>query len=627
MACWCLLLLLALCSSAQCATPSDTSVVSTPGQLRQALLAPGVSTVVLSRQLLLDPQLFEPLAVARPVKVTSDTGHAILGFGSATQPLINVAAGGALSLHGLTLAGFYPADPLAYTTATSMMPLSAVSVSSSDAVLSVSSCTLLVDGPATKLTATMPFWQVASQQGSLAGASTRAPNQQQQQQATVTASDGRAAEAPAAGRSLVDSASDMQQQVLELPLIKRSYFDGNSSISLQDTIIALDPNSCYDGSRALAWNSASLSAALQGEVVSAAGSLATSSSSSSSNVLVFTDIVLDPLHFTQLRAAPIPSVNVSGCVTKPASLNFNSIAQAVTLQQGARMVLGNGLRLLQAASLDEPSGASIDSAALLVLGSVDVSAGAELLLHDLVVVVPDSSSVQQAMRDVAKQHAASSSTPSLQELSAAEAAAVAVPGGDGPAFLVNAWGVDLAALELHEGAAAAAKGKSLTKSARVCSSGSTAIAISAAALHACKADEQQQQEAVAVDDTDVCQPCAFVPPCWTAERWIAISCVASSNQSCLHCCFALTAAAAAAGSKLVLDSVTLEQVSAQPCFPSSLGSSSGSSVAVAADDMQLSRLLVDADVSMIQITGDMQLHAARWKVRLLMQQRCICAAT
>jgi hypothetical protein len=452
MAFWCLLLFLALCSSAQCATPTETSVVSTSGQLRQALLAPGVSTVVLSRQLLLDPQQFEPLAVARPVTITSITGHAMLNFGSAMQPLINVAAGGALSLHGLTLAGFYPAEPLAYTTATSMMPLSAVGINSTGAMLSVSSSTLLVDGPATKLTATMPFWQVAAQQGSLAGPSSRGP--QQQQEAAVTASDGSAAVATTAERTLVGSRATVQQQVLELPLLQRSYYGGNSSVSLQDSIVALDPNGCYDGSSALAWSSQSLLAALQGGSPAATGS-------SSSNVLVFTDIVLDPFHFTQLRSAPIPSVNVSGCSSSPASLNFNRIARAVTLQQGARMVLGGGLRLLQAAPLEDRSRASNNSAALLLLGSVDVSAGAELLLQNVVVTVPDSSSVEQAMQAVAKQQEASSSTPSVQELSAAEAAAVAVPDGDGPALLVNSWSVRLTGLELHGGAAAAAPGKAL----------------------------------------------------------------------------------------------------------------------------------------------------------------------
>jgi hypothetical protein len=77
---------------------------------------------------------------------------------------------------------------------------------------------------------------------------------------------------------------------------------------------------------------------------------------------------------------------------------------------------------------------------------------------------------------------------------------------------------------------------------------------------------------------------------------------------------------AAAGSRLVLDSVTLVQVSAEPCFPNSSGSGStgsSSSIAVAVDDAQLSRLLMDGDVSMIQIAGDIQLHAARWKVGLL----------
>jgi hypothetical protein len=79
------------------------------------------------------------------------------------------------------------------------------------------------------------------------------------------------------------------------------------------------------------------------------------------------------------------------------------------------------------------------------------------------------------------------------------------------------------------------------------------------------------------------------------------------------CCHLCALSAAFSGAKLVLDSVTLVQVSAEPCFPGSLGSSS-SSVAVASDDAQLSRLLVDDDVSMIQIAGDIQLHAARWKV-------------
>jgi hypothetical protein len=331
-------------------------------------------------------------------------------------------------------------------------------------MLSLSSCTLLVDGPATKLTATMPFWQVASQQGSLAGTSSRGPKQQQQQQQdSVTASDGSGAAASTTERSLVGSAADVQQQVLELPLLQRSYFGGNSSVSLQESIVALDPNGCYDGSSALAWNSESLLAALQGDVTGAAGSLAGTGSSSSSNVLVFTDIVLDPLHFTQLRSAPIPSVNISGCSSTPASLNFNRIAQAVTLQQGARMVLGGGLRLLQAAPLGDSSRSGNGSAALLLLGSVDVSAGAELLLQDVVVTVPDSSRVEQAMQTLAQQHAASSSTPRVQALSAAEAAAavVAVPAADVAALLVNSWSVSLTGLELHTGAAAAAQGEAV----------------------------------------------------------------------------------------------------------------------------------------------------------------------
>jgi hypothetical protein len=287
----------------------------------------------------------------------------------------------------------------------------------------------------------MPFWQLASQEGSLAGTSTR--SQQQQQQATA-----------ATERSLAGTAADAQQQVLELPRMQRSFYGGNSSISLQDNIIALDPNGCYDGSSTLAWDSHSLLLALQGSAAGAAGS--------TRSVLVFTDIAFDPLHFTQLQAAPIPSVNVSGCSSSPASINLNRLAQAVTLQQGALMVLGGGLRLLQAAPLDAVSSSSgVDTAALLLLGSVDVSAGAELLLQDVVVAVSDSSSTQQAMQRVAQQHGGSSSAPSLQELSAAEAAAAAagVSGSSGPTVLVNSWSVDLSGFELHEGAAAAAQGE------------------------------------------------------------------------------------------------------------------------------------------------------------------------
>lgn len=434
--------------------------VSSAAELRGALLNPGVELVRVMAEaqtrIVLDPASFGPLNLERAVTITSESGLAILDLGNAKQPLITVAEGGNLTLHALVISRFYPAAPLAYTTATGMMPLAAISITSHSAALNIDWCVLLVDGLVSKLTDTMPYWQTASQQGNLVD---RSPTPQNLEAAATIAAAG------TADSSLASSSAAAQQpRVIKLPPMQLRYYGGNSSVSMGHTLLAMDPSGCYNGSSLLAWDSSSLYAALHG---TAAGGRVTSS-----EVLILADIALDAQQFCPLHGAAVGDITLTSCSSNPSSINLNRLSQAILVRQGATLRLTGGLQLLGAASLDETvrnvgssansSSSSDDSSSigLLLLRSIDISAGAQLVLDNVTVAVTNSRQVKQAMVKIAQASSSSSrGSSSSTALTLSFGRAPLPAGSSSAAFVVESWSVGLSGHDLNGEHAAAAAGE------------------------------------------------------------------------------------------------------------------------------------------------------------------------
>lgn len=431
-----LLLVLTAAVASPVVAQSVTSdvVVRNTAELRRALVDTGVSSIGIVGPLTLSSAGFgPPLSITRPLKIFSTTGppgqRGVLDLGNAESPLLLVGNGGALTFNHLTLIGFYPLRPLNYTTATSMMPLSAVSVEAAGAAVSIVDCVLLVPGGPDKLTSTMPFWQSAEQSGTmpLEANSQVSPAGPEIAQMQAQAPSG----PPAPPRT--GAAALLQQQQLVVPLALRlTYFGGDSSVSVSDSVVAFDPAGCFDAAAAtpltLAWDSKSLAEALQG---------------GAQTVLVFVSIHVEPLHFPPLHGVTVKrNTLLTGCrgLGAPPSLDFDHIPTALVIEQRVTLTLRDGLVVLQTA----PAPAGPGGAPLPLLGSIDVTRGGVLELDSVELGVNDPAVFRTELAALAATSRNGDSPPMLAQLRSGSAGASA-------GFLMESWTVQLGGMQLRRG--------------------------------------------------------------------------------------------------------------------------------------------------------------------------------
>lgn len=469
----CLLLLIILLCSSSCAA---ASVVRTAQQLRSALLDAGSSSIVLAESVTLDPATFAPaVSLTRAVSITADSPAATyLDLGNAQEPLISIAAGGNLTLRGLQLANIHPALPLPVTQASSAMPLSAISITSrSAAALSIVDCALLVEGPLSNVTDTLPFWAARQEDGVL-----RPIQQQQQLQHAAVAA---AAAAAATGTALSSSPSSSpaapsassSSHVLSISNYSTTLFGGSSRVQLANTVVLTDLSRCgvTPGQQLLAWDSASLALALN------ASSTTTSSSTAAAaalpEIVLLANVSLSPVHWPAPTPGNgnTPSVQISSCSSSssyaaaPTILDFNHLPGVFLLQPGATLQFSSRsasssstssssapsegpFLLLNAAPVSLQYGTSnlqlswprsnLSSSAhtLLGLGSVDVSQGGTLLLSNVAVGVADAAAARDAMQQVT---GAGGSKPVLSSSQPGGSGS----GGGGSGFAVSSWNTSL----------------------------------------------------------------------------------------------------------------------------------------------------------------------------------------
>jgi hypothetical protein len=411
---------------------------------RDALLDASTSSIRLEGPIILDPGSFAPVSLDRAVSISAASPAAYLDFGSAQDPLISIDPGGNLTFRGLQLVNIHPVQPLSQ--ASSGRPLSAVSSNGTSAHLLISRCVLLVDGAPSSLIDTLPFWAARQQANEL-----KAPQV--------------SALSVAVGAALAPSSASAPEQSTQSVSIISSYSStpgggsSSSSIQITDTAVAFNSGDCIShGQQLLAWDSLSLSHALQ-------SARASSSSSSTSQVLLLADVTLSPAHWAPARAGDgnIPNVQISSCripaaaitatpSTAPVILDFGHLPGVFLLQPGASLNISHGIALVNAAAVSQfysedqqaqlnwpYSNRSSSALTLLTLGSIDVSRGGRLILQDVAVGVQDTAAVEAAMQKVT---GAGGSKPSL-------VAAAGGPGGaarDGGAvgFVVSAWDTSLA---------------------------------------------------------------------------------------------------------------------------------------------------------------------------------------
>lgn len=383
-----LVLLLVAASGTQCGY-AQQAIVENPAQLRAALSDAAVDNIVLPQQVSLDSSVFSPVTVARTIVMASDGAYGCLGFGNTSSVLLSVGPGGNMTLQGLTVRSFYPAQPLQVTPASSIMPIASVGISRDSAELHLQSCVFHVQGQLKTVTGPMPFWSTVLQEASTAVGST-------------------------------------QQQVVPVSA-QMSYFGGNSSVTVRKSVLAMDPSGCYTGQGHLTWDSRSLWNAVQKPALT--------------HAVVFVNISLSAQHFSPLVNSPVGNMTISGCSST--ALNFNQLHNALAMQQGATLQFMGPLQLLGAATAHLTSRNSNNSSGLLLLGSVDISSGARLLLQDVEVGVSNSSSVLQDMR-------------LFTQGTTAPAVVWQLPAATGQrGFVVQSWDADLSGVMLPQAVVAA----------------------------------------------------------------------------------------------------------------------------------------------------------------------------
>jgi hypothetical protein len=423
-----------------CLVPLEAAIgVISSDAFRDAVLDASTSSIVLQGPITLNPGSFDPVSLTRALSITAATPAAYLDFGSAQEPLISIDPGGNLTLQGLQLVNFYPQLPLPLSQASSIMPLSAITSSSNSAYLVLSRCVLLVNGAASNLTDTMPFWAARQQASELNTLPSTA----------LPFSDISSALGPADA-----SPSTAPQSLALLNSFSGAPFSGSSRTQLVDSVVVFDSVSCVTPGQLLAWDSQSLSQAL-------ASARSSGSSGSSPELLLLSNITLSPKHWALPRSGGgnTPSITITACNSSsssyagPTVLDLGQMPGVFLLQPGSTLAFTGDMLLQHAAAVsqaytgkaqDHPlswpySNRSSSALTLLLLGSVDVSQGGQLVLQGVSVGVPDVAAAQEAMRQVT---GAGGSKPALHSAGSAAAAA----GGSG--FVVMAWNTSLAGWSL-----------------------------------------------------------------------------------------------------------------------------------------------------------------------------------
>lgn len=429
----------------------DSYSVRDAVEFRSALLDASTRSIVLQQPVILEPDAFVPVSVGRAVNITAASPAAYLDFGNALEPFISITAGGNLTLHGLQLVNVYPLQPLPLTQASSSMPLSAVSVSPVSAHLLLSHCVILVEGQLSNLTDALPFWAARQLANELQPPSNSALSSVQPSALT---SSTQSPPPQSAGQlvSLISSHTSTPH-------------GGSSRIQVADCVVVTNPAGCITpGRQLLAWDSSSLFGALQSVTNSPR------SSSLSPEVLLLSNTSLSPMQWTAGQSSSsgsggggsaISNVYIGSCSTfQPGAfsttLDFSYLPHVFVLQPGQTMQLGPGLMLLHAAPVSHIytagqqhnawpySNRSSSAQALLLLGSVDVSQGGQLVLNNVSVGVADAAGAWDALQHVT---GAGGSRPSMQ----AAAGAAVVPGASG--FTVSFWNTTLTGWSLGTGSA------------------------------------------------------------------------------------------------------------------------------------------------------------------------------
>lgn len=407
-----------------CLLPQALSLsVNDAEGFRTALLDSSTSSISLQGPIVLDSASFGPIRLDRALSITAATPAAYLDFGSSQVPLISIQPGGNLTLVGLQLVNIYPLLPLPLSEASSLMPIAAINITSSSAQLVITLCVLLVNGPPSNLTDTLPFWAA-------------------QQQA-----DGLQPIRPPALLASASAQPNPAGQFVSFCASRTASRRGSSVVQITDTTVVFDPSGCITpGLQLLAWDSLSLSQALQ----SVQSSSSRGSGSDTPKVLLLADTILTPPGWSWMLSANSSSstVHISSCssTSSPTILDLNFLPGAFLLQPGATLTFSSGLALLHAAPVSQVyhsnqspplswpySNRSSSALTLLTLGSIDVSQGGRLVLQDVAVEVQDAAAAQAAFQQVI---GAGGSKPSLQ-LSAA-----------GAGFAVSAWNTSLAGWSL-----------------------------------------------------------------------------------------------------------------------------------------------------------------------------------
>jgi hypothetical protein len=419
-----------------CVVPLAAAIgVNSADAFRDALLDASTSSIVLEGPVILDPGSFDPVSLTRAVSITAATPAAYLDLGSAQEPLISIEPWGNLTFQSLQLVNFHAQLPLPLSQASSIMPLSAITSSSNSAHLVLSRCVLLVNGAANNVTDTMPFW---------------AARQQASELNTLPSTALPFSDLPSALGPDDPSSSTGQQAVALINSISSAPFSGSSRTQVVDSVVVFDSVGCVRPGQLLAWGSQSLSQAL--------ASAPSSSSSGSSGggpptLLLLSNITLSPKHWTLPRSGGgnTPSLTITACNSSssnggPTVLDLGSMPGVFLLEPGSTLTFTGDLLLQHAAAVsqaytgkaqDTPlswpySNRSSSALTLLLLGSVDVSQGGQLVLKGVSVGVPDAAAAQGAMQQVT---GAGGSKPSLHAAGSAAAG--------GPGFVVAAWNTSL----------------------------------------------------------------------------------------------------------------------------------------------------------------------------------------
>lgn len=438
-------------------TPARAAGVRNAEEFSRALLDSSISDITLLDPVVLAPAGFAAVQVNRTVRITASSPTSYLDFGHAHRPLISIGAGGWLSLISLRLMHIYPLLPEPLTDNSITMPISAISMHPSSARVTISHCMLIVDGPSSTLTDALPFWFA----------------RQQSRDLQPILSPSSPVLQPTVGAS---SAAQTSDYVTSISHYDSTAIRDSSRIQILDSVVVSDSLGCVvPGQQLLAWDSKSLLDALQlSQDHSFRSRIASTQINSAAEVVLLANISLNPVHWSSPLsiAGNNPSVIIRSCSSLNDSrfsiLDFNHLPRVLTLAPGATLHLSSNLMLMHPAGLQQQqqhavtveqlqqaglsqSGSS-SAVSLLLLDSIDVTNGGQLLMTDVIVSVPDAAAVERALHEV---NAAVGSKPLLQPVAVPGAAAGArFAAQNSSQFVVSTWTASLASWHMESSSSA-----------------------------------------------------------------------------------------------------------------------------------------------------------------------------